>query len=301
MTKQKLTGIVPPLVTPLSDRDTLDIGGVERLMEHVIAGGVSGVFVLGTTGEGPSLSYRLRREVIDRAIKVVARRVQVLVGVSDTSAVETVALTKHAADAGADAVVLAPPYYYNESQAELLEYLQRVVPQLALPVYIYNIPSLTKVAWEQDTIRRAMEIKNIIGLKDSSQNILYFNRVREMTGSREDWSLLVGPEEMLAQTALLGGDGGVCGGANIFPRMYVDLFNSARAGDVARARQLHKRVLHFSSTMYQANRQNSAIIKGLKAALRSLGICDDATAEPFDRLPEAERQRIGAFVKTFEY
>ena len=301
MTKQKLTGIIPPLVTPLSDRDTLDIGGVERLMEHVINGGVSGVFVLGTTGEAPSLSYRLRREVIDRAVKVVAHRVPVLVGVTDTSSVETVELTKHAADAGADAVVLAPPYYYNASQAELLEYLQRIAPQLALPVYIYNIPSLTKVAWEQDTVRRALEIKNIIGLKDSSQNILYFNRVREMTASRDDFSMLVGPEEMLAQTALLGGDGGVCGGANIFPRMYVDLFNTARAGDVSRARQLHKRVLHFSSTMYQANRQNSAIIKGLKAALRSLGICDDATAEPFDRLPEAERQRIGTFVKSFEY
>jgi dihydrodipicolinate synthase/N-acetylneuraminate lyase len=285
MTKQKLTGIVPPLITPLSDRDTLDVGGVERLMEHVIAGGVSGVFVLGTTGEAPSLSYRLRREVIDRAAKVVAHRVQLLVGVSDTSAVETISLTKHAADAGADAVVLAPPYYYNVSQAELLEYLQRVAPHLALPVYIYNIPSLTKVAWEQDTVQRALEIKNVIGLKDSSQNILYFNRVREMTASREDFSMLVGPEEMLAQTALLGGDGGVCGGANIFPRMYVDLFNSARAGDVARARQLHKRVLHFSSTMYQANRQNSAIIKGLKAGLRSLGVCDDVTAEPFDRLP----------------
>ena len=301
MKKQKLTGIVPPLVTPLSDRDALDLAGLERLIDHVIAGGVSGVFVLGTTGEAPSLSYRLRREVIDRAAKIVRGRVQLLVGVTDTSAVETVALTKHAADAGADAVVLAPPYYLIASQAELLEYLQRLTPQLALPVYLYNMPALTKVSWEQDTVRRALELPKIIGLKDSSQNILYFNRVREMTANREDWSLLVGPEEMLAQTAFLGGDGGVCGGANIFPKMYVDLYNSAKSGDVERARQLHRRVLLFSSTMYQANRQNSNIIKGLKAALRSLNICDDTVAEPFDRMPEAERQRIGAFVKSFEY
>src|SRR5206468_10334956 len=165
MMKPKLTGIVPPLVTPLSDRDTLDVGGVERLMEHVIAGGVSGVFVLGTTGEGPSLSYRLRREVIDRACKVVRGRVRVLVGVTDTSAVEAVALARHAADAGADAVVLAPPYYLIASQAELLEYLQRLTPQLALPVYLYNMPSLTKVSFEQDTVRRALELPKVIGLK----------------------------------------------------------------------------------------------------------------------------------------
>ena len=100
----KLSGIVPPLLTPLSARDTLDKDGLQRLLEHVIQGGVSGVFILGTTGEAPSLSYRLRREMISETIRLVNGRVPVLVGVTDTAFVESVELAKHAADCGADAL-----------------------------------------------------------------------------------------------------------------------------------------------------------------------------------------------------
>ena len=97
------TGIIPPLVTPLIDRDTLDVAGLERLVEHVIAGGVSGIFILGTTGEGPSLGYRLRRELIERTCALVRRRVRVLVGITDTAFVESVNVARWSAEAGADA------------------------------------------------------------------------------------------------------------------------------------------------------------------------------------------------------
>src|SRR5687767_8148332 len=100
-----LTGIIPPLVTPLKDRDTLDVEGLERVIEHVLSGGVHGLFLLGTTGEGTSLSYRLRREMISAACRQVKRRVPVLVAVTDTAFIESVALARHAAEAGADAVV----------------------------------------------------------------------------------------------------------------------------------------------------------------------------------------------------
>src|SRR5437867_688401 len=115
-------GIFPPMVTPLRDRDTLDVAGVERLIEHIIAGGVHGLFILGTTGEAPSLSYRLRRELIERTCRQVAGRVPVLVGVTDTAFVEAIDLARVAADAGAKALVLAAPYYFPNSQPELLEY-----------------------------------------------------------------------------------------------------------------------------------------------------------------------------------
>ena len=109
-----------PMVTPLVARDTLDVEGLERLVEHILAGGVAGLFVLGTTGEAPSLSYPLRREVIDRVCRQVDGRVPVLVGVTDTSFVESVRLAGHAADAGASAVVLSAPYYFPAGQPELL-------------------------------------------------------------------------------------------------------------------------------------------------------------------------------------
>ena len=95
---QPLRGIIPPLITPLVERDALDIGGLERLIEHVLAGGVHGLFILGTSGEGPSLSYRLRRDLMDRVCRQVVGRVPVLVGITDTAFVESVTLARHAAD-----------------------------------------------------------------------------------------------------------------------------------------------------------------------------------------------------------
>ncbi|KPK45009.1 MAG: dihydrodipicolinate synthase, partial [Phycisphaerae bacterium SG8_4] len=128
-----LRGIIPPLVTPLLDRDTLDEAGLERLVEHILAGGVHGLFILGTTGEAPSLSYRLRHDLIERVCRQVAARVPVLVGITDTSFVESTNIARKAKDAGAQAVVLAPPYYFPAGQLELLEYLKHLTAELPLP------------------------------------------------------------------------------------------------------------------------------------------------------------------------
>ena len=125
-----VTGIVPPMITPLRDRDALDVPGLERLVEHLLAGGVSGLFVLGTTGEGSSLSYRLRRELVALVCRQVRGRVPVLVGITDTAVVESLNLARFAADAGATAVVAAPPYYLPGGQPELQEYLAHLVPEL---------------------------------------------------------------------------------------------------------------------------------------------------------------------------
>src|SRR5262245_51773943 len=114
-----LAGIFPPIVTPLRDRDTLDVDALERLIEHVLGGGVDGLFLLGSTGEGPGLSHRLRMDVVERGCRVVAGRVPVLVGVTDTSFAESLRLASCAAAAGAQAVVLAPPSYFPASQEEL--------------------------------------------------------------------------------------------------------------------------------------------------------------------------------------
>src|SRR6187401_480832 len=109
-------GIIPPIITPLKDRDTLDVAGLENLVAHMLAGGVHGIFALGTTGEAPSLSYRLRREMVERTCQLVAGKVPVLVGITDTSFVESVELARHSAAQGAKAVVLSAPYYFPVGQ-----------------------------------------------------------------------------------------------------------------------------------------------------------------------------------------
>jgi 4-hydroxy-tetrahydrodipicolinate synthase len=287
-----MRGIIPPIVTPLRSRDELDIDGLQHLVQHVLDGGVHGIFVLGTTGEAPSLSYRLRRELIERTCRLVAGRVPVLVGITDTAFVEAVHMAQFAAESGAQALVLAPPYYFPNSQPELLEYVQHLAPELPLPLFLYNMPTHTKTIFEVETVRRAMDMPNIVGLKDSSANMVYFHQLIRLLPQRPEWSLLIGPEELLAESVLLGGHGGVCGGANLRPQLYVELYEAARARDFERAAALHADVIHLSTTLYRVGRHSSAIIKGLKCALRELRICDDFMAEPFHRFREEERERV---------
>jgi len=298
--KSPLTGIIPPMVTPLRSRDELDVAGLGRVIERILAGGVSGLFILGTTGEGPSLSYRLRRELIERVCDQINRRVPVLVGITDTAFVESVTLARHAADAGADAVVVAPPYYMPEGQPELLEWLDHLVPELPLPLFLYNMPPLTKVAFELETVRRAMDNPRIVGLKDSSGDLAYFNSAAALLKQRPDWSLFIGPEEKLLDALQAGGHGGVSGGANLFPKLYVKLCDAFRSGDIVRARELQALVQRVSQSIYRIGRHPSSVIKGIKCALACLGVCDDFLAEPFHRFRAEERALVQNHLKELE-
>jgi 4-hydroxy-tetrahydrodipicolinate synthase len=296
--KPSLSGIVPPIVTPLHSRDQLDAAGLERLIERLIAGGVGGLFLLGTTGEGPSLSYRLRRELIQRACAQVNKRLPVLVCITDTSFIESVNLGRWAADNGADMLVIAPPYYMPEGQPELLEYLEHLVPELPLPLFLYNMPAMTKVTLEPQTIRRAMDLPGIIGLKDSSGKMDYFKSVADLLSVRPDWSLLIGAEELLTEAVAAGGHGGVCGGANLFPKLYVKLFETARNGQSSRLSQLQTQVRRTGELLYRVGRHPSSLIKGIKCGLACMGVCDDFMAEPFHRFRAEERAMIKERVET---
>ena len=294
---QPLRGIIVPMVTPLLERDKLDVAGLERLIEHILAGGVHGLFILGTTGEAPSLSYRLRYELIQRVCGQVKKRVPVLVGITDTSFVESINISCKAKNAGAQAIVLAPPYYFPAGQSELLEYLDHLTRELPLPLFLYNMPSYTKLVFEPETIRAAAEYPGIVGIKDSSGNMVYFRRLQSLLKDHPDFSLLIGREELLAEAILLGGHGGVCGGANLIPELYVELYNAACSKDLPKVEALHKKVMEFSTAVYHVGHYESSLLKGLKCALSCIGICSDFLAEPFHRFRRAEHEVIERYVK----
>ncbi len=286
-----LRGIVPPMVTPLKDRETLDLEAIDRLIEHLVRGGVAGLFILGTSGEGPGLSYRLRYELVEHVCEVVADRVPVLVGVTDPSLEEALEMAGWAEDCGAAAIVAAPPYYFPMAQAELLRYFTVLAEESPLPLMLYNIPPCTHLDISLDTLRRCCEVERIVGIKDSSGDLEYFRAALALRAQRPDWTFLIGPEHMLAETALLGGDGGVNGGANITPTLFVELFEAARSGDRPTVERLQQRVLTLGR-LYQGEPVVPSVIQGLKGALAVLGLCDDLLVEPFARPSAAKRQEI---------
>jgi dihydrodipicolinate synthase/N-acetylneuraminate lyase len=291
-----LRGIVPPLVTPLIGRDQLDILGMKRLVEHVLGGGVHGLFILGTTGEAPSLSYHLRRQWIDSVCELVAGRVPVLVGITDTSFVESVCLAQHAAQAGADAVVLSTPYYFPAGQTELTAYIDHIVDELSLPLVLYNMPSLTKVWFDVETVEKLAAHKNIIGVKDSSGDLEYFKSILELKRIRPDWFVMIGPEAMLGKAVRFGGDGGVSGGANLAPKLFVDFYHALVSGDAGQAELLSTRIERLQA-IYHVGKYASRHIKATKCGLSLMGICDDFMAEPFNRFLAPERERVADILK----
>ncbi len=288
-----LSGIIPPLVTPLKGNDTLDIESLERLIEYLIAGAVHGLFILGTTGEEQSLSYRLRQQMIRETCRINNNRLPVLVCITDTSIVESIKLAQLAADCGASGVVSAPPYYFATGQPELAEFYETLVPQLPLPVFLYNMPSHTKVNFAPATIHRIAANEQVVGFKDSSANTVYFQSVMYAMKERPDFAMLVGPEEVTGECVLLGAHGGINGGANMFPELYVSMYNAAKAGNLAEVKRLQQFIMQISVSVYTVGQHGSSYLKGLKCALSLLGIIDDDfVAAPFNKFNEPERDKV---------
>jgi dihydrodipicolinate synthase/N-acetylneuraminate lyase len=287
-----LHGIIPPVLTPLIDRDTLDAAAFDRLLEHLISGRVSALFILGSTGEAPGLSDRLRREIIDRACAVAGKRVPILVGITNTSFVESVATAEYSTKAGASGLVLSPPFYYTLGQRDFLGYLERLTPLLPLPMFLYNMPSYTKLVIAPDTVRAAASLPNVFGLKDSSGDRDYFRSCQKAVEAFPDFALLVGVEEILAEMVAEGAHGGVCGGSNLYPALYVDLYEAAVRRDRATVDRLQRTVLHISEGVYTVGDRDSSYLRGLKTAASIIGIGNGVMAEPYHALTPAEREQV---------
>jgi len=296
----KFSGIFPPLVTPLKPDHQLDVEGLENLIRHVMEGGVHGLFVLGTTGEGPGLSHAQRDEVVKRACHGVEEGVPVFVGITNSSYEESLRMSERAAAAGATAGVVAPPPYFTTQPEELLDYLSALVERSALPLFLYNIPGATKVMIDWRTAAAAAEISGIIGYKDSSGDMVHFHKVRRATAHLESFTLMVGPEELLAEALLFGADGGISGGANLFPRLYTQLYNACRRMDYDEILALHGSIIEISQNLYELNHSSVGYIKALKAVLAHFGICGNQVTVPFKALAPNGKNSIERVLKRLD-
>lgn len=286
------------MVTPLNTDGGLDVKGLERLIEHLINGGVHGIFLLGTNGEAPSLSYSLRKELITKACAFIGGRVPVLVGITDTSFDGSLDIAAHSKEAGADAVVVAPPYYLPISQEEMMDYLERLIPQLSLPVMMYNMPSCTKLHLSLETVKKAKEL-GAIGIKDSSGDMSYFYSLIEAFKETPEFSIIVGTELFLPETIIYGGHGAVAGGANFLPELFVDLYNASLANNLEDIKILRSKVAFVNNSIYCVGKNASRITKGIKCALSVMDICEDHMALPLRKFENREREKVKEYLDQF--
>jgi len=294
--KLPLKGIIPPIVTPLISNTELDIKGLKKLIDHLLSGGVHGVFLLGTTGEATNLQYSLRKEFIIRACEFVGKKIPVVVGITDTCLEGSLEIANAAKEAGADAVVISSPYYLPISQGEFISYLEELVPQLPLPFLMYNMPSCTKLHMSVSTVRRAKEL-GAIGIKDSSGNLPYLLSLIEEFKDSPEFAVIAGTEMFIPETVMSGGHGAVAGGANIFPSLFVEIYNASVDGDLEKIEFFKGKMKEIEEKIYNVGAHSSKYVKTIKSALFALGICNDFVSMPFHRFDAVKSNRIKQNIK----
>ncbi|MBY5950762.1 dihydrodipicolinate synthase family protein [Algoriphagus marincola] len=295
--KLTFTGIIPPLVTPLLPDFTLDSFSLEKILNHVIDAGVHGVFILGTTGESPSLQQKIKIQMIRETCKLVNHRIPVLVGITDCSMGNSLELAEMAKNYGADALVAAPPFYMNISQEDLEKYYRDLANRTELPLLLYNIPSHSKTNLNIETVIRLSTHPNILGIKDSTDSKEYLTQLSEAFRTDPDFILLMGPEERLLDALQYGFSGGVSGGANAFPEVYVKCYESFIQGKVEEAQEYQNLIWEISQELYHHVSHPSSYLKGLKECMKLSHLSGGILSPPQRSFTEEERQ---TFHKKFE-
>ena len=286
------------MVTPLDERRRLDKVGVKKMVKHLLDGGVDGIFLLGTTGEGPHLSYAIRRELVKETCRIVKGRVPVLVGITETDIEDAIAFAKECKAFGAAGAVAAPPYYFKLTQAECTAWFTELADRLPMPLIVYDMPAHTDTTIEPATIAKLAAHPNIVAMKDSSSVIALFNKFRvALEPFAEKFSLFMGPDEAMGEAVLLGADGGVCTGANLWPRAFKEMYLAAKAGDVEKVRALQRFTTTSSFLLYGIGQGQSGFLKGVKAALAEMGLIQNVLAAPFEPFSGKELAKVRAAVR----
>ena len=301
MKTKRFEGLIPPMVTPLDAKRRLDKVGVKKMVKHLLDGGVDGIFLLGTTGEGPHLSYAIRRELVKETCRLVKGRVPVLVGITETDIEDALAFAKDCKSYGASGVVAAPPYYFKLTQAECLAWFTELADRLPLPLVVYDMPAHTDTVIEPATIAKLASHPNIIAMKDSSSIIALFNKFRvALEPYAEKFSLFMGPDEAMGEAVLLGADGGVCTGANLWPAQFKAMYLAAKAGDVEKVRRLQRFTTMSSYLLYGLGQGQIGFLKGVKCALAEMGLIQNVLAAPFTPFEGADRRKVKAALKALK-
>jgi 4-hydroxy-tetrahydrodipicolinate synthase len=282
-----LRGVLPALVTPLTQEGSVDEPAVERLVGHVLAGGVHGLLPLGSTGESASLDEKARSAMLAATMKAAAGRVPVICGVVQSRLASIRAEVKTAAEAGAMAALVSPPYYYPIDQATVLDFYRRVADSSPLPILVYNIPQNTKVVIEPATLSTLAHEGAVAGIKDSSRDFEYFETVCVAVRDLPDFRIFTGSDTMLLAALAMGGAGTICGAGNIAPAWVVKIFEDFERGDLEAARAQQDSLLQLVLAV-----RGGVFPAAIKAAVHLQGVCDPWPATPVAPLDERATGRL---------
>lgn len=288
----RLRGVIPPMVTPLTPQRRFDEASGRRLAEYFLAAGVHGLFPLGTSGEGPYLSEADQLAAVRNAVTVAAGKVPVLAGLLAPGTDQACLLAKQMQDLGVDAVVVAPPYYYPASQAQILEHFRAIREVVSIPLVAYDIPVTTHHRMQLETVLTLADEETVIGIKDSTGDYGTFRRL--LLKAPPTFRVLTGSEPFFDSILLAGAHGVVPGLSNVAPEGFVELYNAHLAGNQAQMAEIQARLTLLMEVFFRADGTPdvSRAIAVMKQALRLRGIIETTTTtRPFAPLSADDIER----------
>lgn len=296
-TQPTFRGVIPPVVTPLDDDRRVDVASLTRLVEHLLAGGVHGLFALGSSGETVFLTDDQRDVALDTIVKVTAGRVPVIAGCIEPTTSRVIERAERSRELGADALVATAPFYTRTHPTEIDRHFREIRLAVDLPLLAYDIPVCVHVKLDNDLLRSLAEDGVLDGVKDSSGDDVAFRQLVLATGDLPGFSALTG-HEVVVDGALLGGAHGVVPGlGNVDPAGYVRLYDAAQRGDWAIAKAEQDRLARLFEIVKAADPARSggstAGVGAFKTALVELGVIErNRVSLPLRDLDETEAVQI---------
>lgn len=270
-----LHGIIPPVVTPLTPNFEVDEAALRRLLRHLLAGGVHGLFLLGSTSEVVFMDAPQRREVLRIAVDEVAGRVPLLAGVIDPTTDRVIAHARDAQAAGVNGLAVTAPFYVRTSQTEIVGHFRAIRQAVPLPIMAYAIPVCVHVKLERPTLRQLRREGLIEGLKDSSGDDTNFRLLALECAGDPDFRLFTGSELMVDTALMVGAHGCVPGLGNVDPGGYVELYEAARRQDWPEARRIQEWLVRLFGIALQGTPRTCAGasgVGGFKTAMHLMGL-----------------------------
>lgn len=247
--RDRFRGIFCPNIVIFDDNNRINFAEMERYLDWLINAGIHGLYPNGSTGEFVRLSFEERQDVVRCVTEVNQGRVPILAGASEANVGEVLRMAEFYLDLGVDAISLVPPFYYPVTDASLAEYFAELGRNSPLDILLYNIPQFTQTL-TLDIMEGLLVHDRIIGTKDSSRDLpRLINTMHRLRAQRPDYVVLVGCEEILLPSVMMGASGGTIATSGIIPEVIVDIYEKSLAGDIDRARALQYRIIDLINMM----------------------------------------------------
>lgn len=286
----KHKGVVVPMITPITADGKLDEAAVDRLTDSLCTGGVEGIFVLGTTGEGVNVPKAFRKQLVERVAGRKKSHCRIYAGMGDLRRADFDSVNEFF-HAGADAVVVHPPIFERASPEDLYDWYRSLLDKLEGPALIYNMPSTTGISIPLDVVEKLMSHPRLVGVKDSENNAIRHEEMLKRFGGRTDFSIFIGVGAQMEKGLRLGADGIVPSVGNLIPDTCCDLCAAARDGNWTEA-QHHFSRMSAVAGLYQKGRTLDESLAALKGALHCQGICAPNVFPPLKTLTPLQLEKM---------